>query len=461
MAVLTIKDMLNIVAFSASLPLKARIRDAGAAANRTVLVIGAGVSGLAAGSLLRSYGYQVKVVEARERVGGRVWTDRSWAGAPLDLGASWIHGIDDNPVARLAEHLGIETVVYDVANPVDHAVYDALGARLSSMQVKRLTELVEQATCLLGSASQNGNSLLSARDAIEHVVASIDASSFERLAVLEILGRELEDNFAADPQSISAWGINEGKAFGGHEVVFPRGYMELAEMLAGGLDVQLGHRVTRIEYNTTGVRVYTSKGEFRGDVAIVTLPLGVLKEDLVMFSPALPSQKKDAIHRLGMGTYNKVLLMFPEVFWGQASIVSHLHTRNGLWSNWYALNKYMKKPVLCALQGGTPALLLEKMSDQDIREDAMAHLRMLFGSSIPSPIEIRVTRWNSDPFARGSYSFPKVGALQSDRFELATPVHETLLFAGEATHADCSGTVHGALLSGWREACRVLGKRMA
>ena len=98
------------------------------------------------------------------------------------------------------------------------------------------------------------------------------------------------------------------------------------------------------------------------------------------------------------------------------------------------------------------------MSNQDILEDAMTHLRKIFGPAIPLPTDMHITRWQADPFARGSYSFAKTGARPSDRHDLAAPVHGTLLFAGEATHPDYSATVHGALLSGWREARRGLGE---
>ncbi|QIH10310.1 NAD(P)-binding protein [Pseudomonas sp. BIOMIG1BAC] len=429
-----------------------------ALSSKTVLVIGAGISGLAAARMLHTAGYRVTVIEGRDRVGGRIWTNRSWKEVPVDLGASWIHGVDGNPVAALSRQFGIETVVYDVENPTSNQVYDANGRALGSQESEQLAQLYEQASKLLAQKVQGAASQLSAQEAMQQVLAGLGETAAQKATVLELFSRQMEDGLAADPQDIAAWGLNEGSAFDGHEVVFPNGYGQLVDRLAAGLDIRLKHRVTRIQHGVSGVRVHTTEGELAGDIAIVTLPLGVLKEGGVEFSPALPVAKRGAIERLGMGVYNKAVFLFPHVFWGEAAVISQLNTDKGLWANWYPLNHYAKKPVLCALHGGIPARLLEGMSNQEIQDDAMAHLRQIFGSSIPLPTGLHVTRWHADPFARGSYSFPQVGARPTDRRDLASPVNATLLFAGEATHPDYSGTVHGALLSGWREARRVLGE---
>ena len=433
-------------------------RGAPAPAAKSVLVIGAGISGLAAARMLHAAGHRVTVIEGRDRVGGRIWTNRSWRDTPVDLGASWIHGVDGNPVANLARQLGIETVVYDVEKPASNLVYDADGRKLGSKELEWLTQLQDQANKLLGRKVQGAAPERNARDEMLQVLAGLAGTQAEKATVMELFSRELEDGLAADPQDIAAWGLQEGSGFDGHEVIFPKGYGQLVDRLAEGLEIRFNHRVTGIRHDPSGVRVTTSHGELAGDIAIVTLPLGVLKEGGVTFSPTLPVAKRGAIERLGMGVFNKAVFLFPEVFWGQAAIISQLNTDKGLWANWYPLNHYAKKPVLCALHGGTPARLLEGMSNQEIQDDAMAHLRQMFGSSIPLPSDMHITRWHADPFARGSYSFPQVGARPSDRRDLAAPVGNTLLFAGEATHPDYSATVHGALLSGWREARRVLGE---
>lgn len=430
------------------------------AALKRVLVVGAGASGLAAAHLLHTAGYPVTVIEGRDRLGGRIWTDRGWDGAPMDLGASWIHGAVGNPVADLASQFGIRTTEYDVdrlaRDPRESPTYNATGQLLSLAAVQRLTAVQDLAGAALEQAARHAGADVSALDAIQLALAGLDASEAEKARSLELFRRQLEDGLGADLEEVAARGLSEGRAFTGPDMVFPNGYGQLVERLAAGLDIRLGHRVTHVRHDAGGVRIFTTHGAFSGDVAIVTLPLGVLKEGRVTFSPGLTPGKQAAIARLGMGVYDKAVFLFPTPFWKEVAMINQLHTENGMWATWYALDRYAGKPILCALQGGTPARRLEEMPRADVLADAMRHLRSMFGSGIPAPIDFRVTRWLADPFARGSYSFPKVGGGLSDRDALAAPENGRLLFAGEATHADYSATVHGAVLSGWREASRVM-----
>ncbi len=190
----------------------------------------------------------------------------------------------------------------------------------------------------------------------------------------------------------------------------------------------------------------------------MTLPLGVLKSRAVKFTPELPANKLGAIDRLGMGVYDNLYLRFPRVFWDDVQVISQQGTQHGMWANWYALQHVTNTPILCTLNGGNVARRIEGMSDDEIVRDAMAHLTSIYGSHAQQPIGHRITRWASDPFARGSYSFPAVGSRRGDRRLLAEPIRDRVYFAGEAAHEDYSGTVHGALLSGWREARRILNR---
>jgi len=234
------------------------------------------------------------------------------------------------------------------------------------------------------------------------------------------------------------------------------------EGLATGLDIRLSHQVHQIDYRDTPVRVQTDRGEFTADQVIVTLPLGVLQQGSVQFCPPLPEEKQQAIHRLQMGTLNKVVMKFSQVFWPQ-----HLH-RLGLlktsaaetiefWN--YAC--YGEQPILVALVGGTQALALESLSPSEVLSRIMTDLRGILGSDLPDPIEMISTRWGSDPFSLGSYSHVAPGAQIEDYDRIAAPLQDQILFAGEATHQLHPCTVHGAYLSGIREAQRLLQIRSA
>ena len=189
------------------------------------------------------------------------------------------------------------------------------------------------------------------------------------------------------------------------------------------------------------------------DRVIVTVPLGVLKAQTIAFDPPLPERKRRAIERLGFGLLNKVVLSFEEPFWpespdmiglvGQEQPVADLV--NGL--------TFAGAPLLVGLRGGAAARSREALSDQDAIGEVLAAM-----DAAPEPTGALVTRWAADPYARGSYSFLAVGSSPADLRALAEPVGERLLFAGEATHEDFFATVHGAYMSGIREAERILGE---
>ncbi len=201
----------------------------------------------------------------------------------------------------------------------------------------------------------------------------------------------------------------------------------------------------------------TDSEHFLADAVVITLPLGVLKSAAVIFSPPLPKSKLTAINRLGMGVLNKVVLKFPQAFWSQDyDIIGYASEKDKDFSVFLNLNRYISVPVLVALTGGSFARSLEALSEVEIEKRVMKVLRRMYGDGIPAPEVVIATRWVSDSFACGSYSNMPVNAKASDRDTLAAPVENRLFFAGEATSQQYPSTVHGAYLSGLREAERIL-----
>lgn len=420
-----------------------------AAATEKIIVVGAGMAGLAAARTLVDAGYAVTVLEGRARVGGRVWTSRQWTDAPLDLGASWIHGTKGNPITALADTISAKRV----ATSYDSAIlYDTSGQPATDAQeaaVEAWQETLDEATAKAQHRAQD----LSLQAAIEQVIDWAALSKRERQELQLFLNSTIEQEYAGATTEISAQYFEYDEAFTGKDVLFPDGYGAIPAYLAKGLALHLNQRVTDIAYDQHGVTVTTDRDTFRADRAVVTLPLGVLKQKVVRFAPLLPAAKVAAIESLGMGLLNKLYLRFPTPFWPTTyDWLTYLALEKGQWSEWLSLYRPTQKPILLGFTAAAFGRTIEQWSDEKLVNSAMSTLHTIFGRQIPAPTAWQITRWASDPFAYGSYSFYKVGSTPDSRAALAAPIAGRLFFAGEATAADYPGTVHGAYLSGLRAA---------
>ena len=424
----------------------------------TVIVIGAGVSGLAAARVLTEEGYSVIIVEARERVGGRVWTDHSWPGIPLDMGASWIHGHEDNPITDLVRELEVTTAVTDYDNTW---LWDTDGRRVEDDEHddidNRFVEMLDDLDSERDDMDETDADDIALGGAVEDWIDAKrpDATTIHQLAYS--VNTAIEHEYAADIADLSFYYFDGGDAFDGDDLLFPNGYGEIVHGLAEGLDIRLGHVVRKVAWNDAGVTVTTSQETFDADFAVVTLPHGVLKAGYVTFSPPLPEEKLRAIERLRMGILNKVYLRFPQVFWPEeADMLGYISERKGEWAEWLNIAHYTGKPVLLAFNAADYGRAIEDNSDDEIVAAAMTTLRTMFGDDIPDPEAALITRWGADIYSHGAYSFLAHGANPDHYDDLAAPVGERIFFAGEATNAEFSATVHGAYLSGLRAAEEIL-----
>jgi len=246
--------------------------------------------------------------------------------------------------------------------------------------------------------------------------------------------------------------------FSGDDVVFPQGYSQLTEFLASDLDIRLNQVVEQVSYDANGTSIRTQDGQtYQADYTLVTVPLGVLKSDLITFEPSLPTLKQQAINRLGMGLLNKAYLKFPSAFWGtESDFLGYVSETRGRWNTWVNMAHYIDEPILMGFNSADYGRAIEAWTDEEIIADAMDVLRSIYGDDIPEPTEWQITRWASDPYALGSYSYYAVGSTPEDRIALDAPVMNRLFFAGEATRTDHPSTVHGAFMSGEDQAQRIL-----
>lgn len=298
---------------------------------KSILVVGGGVSGLTAADRLAKDGYDVFIWEARDRIGGRIWTDGR-LGIPLDLGASWIHGDDGNPLADLATELGIETKVTQDS-------YIARGGNGRELSPDEEPDWLE-----------------------------------EVLSIQHDAGAELTQ--------INTRAYWVSADYGGNDLLVPDGYAEMFKNVSDKVDIHLNRNVQLVRVIREGVEVTDTQSRKRMfDAAIVTVPLGVLKRGSIEFSPPLPVEKKDAIRRLGMGVLDKVYLKYDEVFW-DADVTWIATPENGLppgqFNQWLNLHPYIGEPVIVAFNGAEPAKTLAELSDIEIVELAQITLNKAY-----------------------------------------------------------------------------------
>jgi monoamine oxidase len=415
-----------------------------------IIVVGAGVAGLAAANQLQQTGYRVTVLEARDRIGGRIWTSSALGGIPLDLGASWIHGIVGNPLSPLAAEADVEAIVTNINS---YTVYIDDSTRLKEEEMQEIDVIYESILAEVFDEAEASEIDQPLGLLLKKAVNRRGLSDCSRRLVDYNINSIIEQEYAADVNALSAWWWEEYRVFDGEDVLFPQGYQWLPAKLAQGLTIELNAVIDSVTYNADeGVTLVTQDGRtFDADAALLTIPVGVLKKGCITFNPPLPANKQAAIEHLIMGVLNKVYMRFPSVFWdADSDWIDYVPLEKGQWSDFLNLSQVMDDAILMAFNAGEYGEAIEQLSDEQILSDAMKTLRAMYGPNIPDPIDWIITRWKSDPFAYGSYSANGVGASNDDREALAAPIDKVLFFAGEATHNKYFGSVHGALLTGWR-----------
>jgi monoamine oxidase len=439
-------------------------------ASYDAIVIGAGASGLAAAAALARAGASALVLEARERIGGRIWSAYDpTLPVPAELGAEFVHGRAPATFALLAR--------------AGSAAVDTGG---------------EHWTLRDGALAQSEDLFSNIRRAMQKSAALerrdlsfdeyLDRHMRSRLPAEAVAyARTLAQGFdAADTRRASARAIVEewlgGSAVGASQFRPLGGYGALvahlaAELRGSGVTLQLETAAKTLSWKRGRVEVAS---QFNGRAfgasarcAIVTLPLGVLQaadraEGAVRFSPAL-SMKKAALEGLAAGPVLKVLLKFRRAFWeeidrGRYCDVAFFHAREAPFPTfWTALP--VRVPLLVAWAGGPKAARLARASRERVIETALRSLGTVFGDRTPADALLDgawLHDWQRDPYARGAYSYVTVGGAEA-RAALAKPLKDTLFFGGEAADSEGeAGTVAGALQSGERaarEALAVLGRK--
>ena len=412
---------------------------------KTVVVIGAGISGLTAAKKLKEIGFNVIVLEAQEKVGGRLRTNRT-LGVEFDEGASWIHGVNGNPITTLAQQAGMN--IYETIDE-SRKSYD-IGGVLRNATTYDNAE--DELYSILNSMMNNGN----ATQSFETVFTNLyPLKANDRLWKFLLSTYVTFDT--GDLNNLSSLLYNEGEEYNGAEKIAVNGYDTIANYLANDLNIQINQRVTKVDYSSNKIKVTHNGTITESDFIIVTVPLGVLKANSIQFVPNLPTAKQNAIQKIGMNCVNKFLLTWNTSFWDDVQYISYTPENRDKFNYFVNVKKF--HPTVNALMTfayADYARQTETMTDTQIIDEIMIHLKDIYGNSIPNPTALLRTKWQNNENSFGAYSYTAVGTEMKHFDDLAEEINDKVFFAGEHTEADYFSTVHGAYLSGIREADKII-----
>ncbi|MEX1004064.1 MAG: NAD(P)/FAD-dependent oxidoreductase [Acidimicrobiia bacterium] len=414
-----------------------------------VIVIGAGVSGLTCAAFLRDAGVDVSVVEARDRIGGRVWTGHI-AGHDVDLGGAWIHGPVGNPLAEFCRDAGLEWAS-DGAWGSRMQVHASDGSLLSQTATTSLVAAWSDFDP--AEAADDLDTDATFADAVEWYIANRTLTGEPAEAVrFSLSWLEGGLNIGADPAGISARGAAAYRLHGGGNVVLAGGYRSLVDHLARSLDISLEEPVLAVEHGANGVIVSTNRRSLSADHVVVTVPVAVLSRGTILFQPNLPGPILAAARRLRLSTVEKIVLRYRERWWPE-DVRRLVHvTAERHFPAWMDLSAHVGAPTLVGFFNPALSNLPE---DPGARLDlARASLATMLGKG-PKPIAAMITDWRDDPYAGGAYSYIPTGASSAD-MDVFGRVDGPVLFAGEHTVAEYHGTVQAAFGSGRRAATQLL-----
>jgi monoamine oxidase len=438
-----------------------------------ILVLGAGAAGLAAARELSLAGFEVTVLEARDRIGGRIHTLRDpQDGFPVELGAEFVHGSPPETL-EIAKRARIDLVQTENRHwYLNHGDITDSGEFWS-----KLEDVMEQ-------MSQVRSRDLSFAEFLARYSLTHELGEAKEIAALYVAGFH-----AAHIDRIGVLGLNKANAAAesiGDDKQFrvAKGYGLIAQSLyedatAAGAKVHLNSPVKRIAWRKDNVEMSVASPEteraYQASRAIVTLPLGVMQSDLrhegaVEFSPSLKTKAK-AAKQLAMGQASRIVFRFRERFWEQLKLpaddgsskdlsqLAFIHAPREAVPTWWT-QAPTATPMLVGWAGGSHAEELLAESPKDLIGEGLESMSNIFRMSraeIEALVESSYTHnWSSDPFSQGAYSYVPVGALAAQN-ELARAESDTLFFAGEATNTEGhSGTVHGAIASGIRAANEII-----
>lgn len=453
-----------------------------------VIIIGAGIAGLGAAVELNSHKFNSQrfddfvILEAQNRIGGRINTNYTWAGVPVDVHASWISGTYGNPITELAKKYNTTgSIILKKTDDSNNETFDGSGLPFDDSKLNAMAELykVNFKNYMENTRKKMMDDKvpdISLQAVIDNFIRENKLDETQKKYLLFETSSYLGNEYGSDPSSLSlfyhdkiGYVLKNPDGTESDQVVFRNGYSAIIDGLVGDIGkdkILTSTAVQEVDYSNEGVTVKTDKGTFYGNYVISTFPLNILRNNGVKFVPDLPESKLQVIQKAQMGTLDKTYFRFPTVFWDDTKdYLNYVPPLNetGQWINFLNLHKVNGENILLAFNYGDYANnTLEKMpgGDEDIKKAGLKILDRMYPGKVPSSDQVKVLA-RHDAKNGGSYSSVPVGfVVPTDYDELAKPLTDNhgvnrVFFAGEATTWHNPGLTNGAYVTGIREANRL------
>ena len=405
------------------------------------IIIGAGIAGLVAARDLSRAGLDVLLLEARDRIGGRILTECP-AGSPVELGAEFVHGYPPDLLTEL-EHAKIPHIISE------RAMYRSSGGKLSQSEeeapdtvFRAITEFRDDDISFAQLLSRISATPQQKREATRYV-EGFNAADATRVSVLSLAKQQRAED--------AIHGDGVGFVHGGY-ISF---VTAIAQQSSGKL--LLSSPVTSITWTQRSVTVRTAEQTLTASSAIVAVPITSLQSHTIEFDPPLYS-KREALAHIAMGDVVRITMRFDQPFWTDiAPDLGFLFIEDAppITFPVFLTGSDPTHPSITAWTAGPNADPLLTRTIGELASIACRQLGPIFGAEL-RPKSVHYHNWTADPFSRGAYTYTLVGGINAQQ-QLALPLDETLFFAGEHTESEGHyGTVHGALASGKRAAREVL-----
>lgn len=414
---------------------------------KKVIIVGAGVAGLAAATRLRDKGFEVIVLEAKDKAGGRIRTS-TFGNIQFEEGAQWIYGDNGNPLIDLAKEAGMATQQDDDRNVT---LFNSTGTAIPAATFTAARNEFDAMVTALYTSGTNAQSFEAALNAKYPGKTSDSVWNFMLSAYIETLnGTEIS--------RIGSLFYDKPEDYNGFELAVTNGFQRIIQHLSSQINIRFNTRVTAVSYNDLGVKATAGTETFEADYIIVAVPLAVLQRNAITFEQPFTTQRIQAIQGLRVGVLNKYILQWSRPFWNNTQhYLGYAPGTRGSFQYFYNLNKtFGNSNALITFATGNYALDTENMTDAQVLEEILKQLRAMYGAAaVPVPTRFARTRWGNEQDIWGSVTYLPTGTGSTAINNAARNIANRIFFAGEHTDNRRWGTVHGAYSSGLREANRI------